>query len=76
MKANISYYLNLPYNIEVEKIPSDEGGGYCACIPVLGRWAFIGDGETPEEALKHLEEVKKDLFEEYIKKGIAIPEPD
>ena len=72
---NIEYYMNLTYTIEVTKIPDDEGGGYCACIPVLGRWAFIGDGETPEEAIQHLEEVKRDLFEEYIRKGFMIPEP-
>jgi len=73
---DIECYMNLSYQAEVSEIPSDEGGGYCACIPELGRWVFIGDGETPEEALRHLEEVKRDLFEEYIRKSIAIPEPD
>jgi len=40
--------------VEVTKIPDDEGGGYSACIPLLGRNAFISDGETIDEALENL----------------------
>ncbi|HNW58485.1 MAG TPA: hypothetical protein PKI62_02265 [bacterium] len=73
---DLKYYLNLEYQITISKIPANEGGGYSACIEQLGKYAFIGDGETIEEALEDLKEVKEILFTEYLKKGIIIPEPD
>lgn len=75
MKKDINYYLSLNYPIEIIKIPEDEGGGYSACIPLLGRSAFISDGETIEEALKNLEIVKEENFSRMLEKGIPIPEP-
>jgi antitoxin HicB len=75
MRKDLNYYKNLSYPVEVYKIPDDEGGGYSACIPQLGRYAFLADGESPDEAVSNLEEVKKDLFEEYLERGIPIPEP-
>ncbi|MDI6766121.1 MAG: toxin-antitoxin system HicB family antitoxin [Bacteroidota bacterium] len=75
MKKDLNYYMNLNYPIEVVKIPKDEGGGFAATIPQLGRNAFVGDGETIDEAIKNLEQIKLELFEDYLKKGIPIPEP-
>jgi len=75
MKKNLEYYLNLSYTIEITKIPKDEGGGYSACIPLLGRDAFIADGETVEEALRNLDAVKKENFERMLRQGIPIKEP-
>jgi len=75
MKKSLSQYLKLNYPIEILKIPDRLGGGYTACIPQLGRNAFIGDGETREEALEDLGKTKKDIFADYLKKGIPIPEP-
>jgi len=48
---------------------------YIACIPQLGRFAFIGDGETEQEAIDALKEVKKNMFEIYIEKDIEPPLP-
>jgi len=76
MKKDLNYYLNLRYKIELIPIPEEDGGGWRAEIPELGRYAFVGDGETVEEALRSLEETKKDYFEDWYKKGIEIPEPD
>lgn len=75
MKKNLEYYLNLNYPIEINKLSAEEGGGYIATIPQLGKYAFVGDGETIEEAIKNLEEVKEILFKKYLKEGIPIPEP-
>ncbi len=72
---NLKYYLKLKYPIQINPIPEEEGGGYEAYIPQLGKYAFVGDGETIEEALKNLEEIKKDYFKDYLRKGIKIPEP-
>ncbi|MDZ7721628.1 MAG: toxin-antitoxin system HicB family antitoxin [candidate division KSB1 bacterium] len=71
----LDYYMNLNYPIEIQKIPEDQGGGYQACIPLLGKYAFLGDGETVEEALENLNETKEYLFNRYLERGIKIPEP-
>jgi len=75
-KKDLDYYLKLRYKIELTPTPKEWGGGWRAEIPELGRYAFVGDGETIEEALAQLEEIKRDYFEDWYKKGIEIPEPD
>ena len=75
MKKDLNYYLKLRYVIELIPIPEEDGGGWRAEIPELGRYAFVGDGKTIEEALAQLEKVKKDYFEDWYKKGAEIPEP-
>lgn len=75
-RKNLNYYLGLKYKIEIVPFSEEDGGGFEARIPQLGRLAFLGYGETVEEALAHLEVVKKDLFERYLREGIDIPEPE
>ena len=75
MKKNLKYYLDLDYTIEIKKIKEEDGGGYMASIPQLGKYAFVGDGATIEEAIENLNEIKEYLFERYLKEGIPIPEP-
>jgi predicted RNase H-like HicB family nuclease len=65
----------LDYPVEVRVIPADLGGGYSACIPYLGRSTLFADGETPEEALAHLDEVAEALFEDMAERGKAVPAP-
>ena len=61
--------------MEIQKIKEEEGGGFSATIPALGKYAFVGDGDTIEEAISNLNEIKEYLFEKYLKEGIPIPEP-
>lgn len=75
MTKDIKYYLSLNYKITLEKISEDDGGGYSASIPNLGKYAFHGEGETVEDALNNLEEVKEFLFASYLENGTNIPEP-
>lgn len=75
MEKNLEYYMNINYPIEILKIIEEEGGGFQASIPLLGKYAFLGDGETIEEAITNLEETKKYLFQKYLEQGIPIPEP-
>jgi antitoxin HicB len=75
MKRDLRYYMSLPYTIVIDPIPPEEGGGYAATIPQLGKYAFVGDGETIGEALHDLEQVKQERFEDYLKEGLTIPEP-
>jgi antitoxin HicB len=72
---NLEHYLSSRYSIDIVPIPEKLGGGYRAVIPELGEYAFIGDGETPEEALESLKSIKEALFKEYLEKGVEIPEP-
>ena len=75
MKKDLKYYLNFPYTIEIVPIPEGEGGGYLAQLPELGKFAIVGDGDTPEEAIEDLNNLKELRFKDYIEKGLKIPEP-
>jgi predicted HicB family RNase H-like nuclease len=75
MKKDLSYYMSLPYTIQVIPIPVDEGGGFTAQLPELGKYAIAGDGDTPEEAIRDLDQVKEARFKYYLEKGLSIPEP-
>ncbi len=76
MNKNLEYYMKLPYKIKVEKIPEHVGGGYFACVPLLGTWAVCADGETEEEAREKLKEIMRDRLIEYINEELDIPEPE
>jgi predicted RNase H-like HicB family nuclease len=67
--------LKRRYLIKIVPISKSNGGGYYACIPELGENAFLGDGNTIEEALKDLETIKKDLFIDFINQNMKIPLP-
>jgi len=69
MEKDKAYYMSLNYPVQIEKV--DEG--ICAFIPMLrGCKAF---GETPEIALKELEDVKEGFFDVFLEMGKSIPEP-
>ncbi|MDI6736133.1 MAG: type II toxin-antitoxin system HicB family antitoxin, partial [bacterium] len=61
MNKDINYYMNLKYPIKITPILEEEGGGYCAEIPDL--YGCLGDGETIEESLRNLEDVKYTTIE-------------
>jgi predicted HicB family RNase H-like nuclease len=67
--------MNLPYEVLIRKIAEEDGGGYMACIPLLGENRCEGYGQNPVQALRDLEQVKRDLFEDYLAKGWEILEP-
>ena len=67
--------LKRRYLIELVPISKKDGGGVYACIPELGKDAYIGDGETIIEALINLEKTKIELFSDAIDKGLEIPKP-
>lgn len=75
MKLDAEFYMSLNYPIEVRRFSEEEGGGYLVCIPYLGRWMFTAMGETLEEALQALEDVKRDHFERLLAEGKTIPLP-
>jgi antitoxin HicB len=73
---NLDYYLSLPYPIEIVPITQDEGGGFEAFIPQLGRMSLTGAGETPEDAIASLNKVKETVFSIWLNEGFPIPMPE
>ncbi|EEF14084.1 toxin-antitoxin system, antitoxin component, HicB family [Campylobacter rectus RM3267] len=76
MKKDLDYYLNLPYKIELKKIPQSEGGGWGAFMPEFNGVAFFyGDGESKNEALDELDAAFRATLEALLESGATIPEP-
>jgi antitoxin HicB len=72
---SLKYYMNLNYPIELQQLDKNDGGGYIASIPELGKDAFTGYGETVEEAIEDLNDTKEMLFTDYLEQAIEIPPP-
>ncbi|MCA0457717.1 MAG: type II toxin-antitoxin system HicB family antitoxin [Chloroflexi bacterium] len=70
MTKTLEYYLSLRYDIYLEGL---EEGGYAATIPLLK--GCMSDGETPVEAVTHLEEAKVLWLEVALESKMPIPEP-
>ena len=73
---DLDYYMGLNYQVVVRRLSDDDGGGYLVSIPLLGEHMFAAAGDTLEEALRILEDVKRDHFEQMLDQGVPIPEPD
>ena len=74
-RKDLEYYMSLEYPVEIRRVAEEDGGGYIASIPSLGRYTFTGDGKTVQEAYQDLEEVKREVFADLLEEGIPIPEP-
>ncbi len=74
-KKDLEYFLSLNYKTIIEPIPIEEGGGFEAYNPTLGKSSCVAVGDTQEEALLELGEARKSLFEFWLEKGLVIPEP-
>jgi len=46
--------MKLEYAVRIERLADSDGGGYLATVPDLP--GCMSDGETPEEALKNVQE--------------------
>lgn len=73
---DLNYYMSLPYDIKVQELTDDDGGGIFMSIPLLGEMAVCAHGDTYDEARADLEEVKKDFLESWLEAGVDIPEPE
>ena len=73
LEEALKYYATLPYTIIVE--PWNDGNGiyYVARVVELPHCMIHGD--TPEEAVKEIEEVKMEWIRSNLKRGLKIPEP-
>jgi predicted RNase H-like HicB family nuclease len=69
---DLDYYSKLPYTIVLEKY-DDQGTYWVARVLELPHCLIHGD--TPEEALKEIEEVKMEWIESNLEDGLPVPEP-
>jgi antitoxin HicB len=65
--------MKLEYSIRIERLADGYGGGYLATVPDLP--GCISDGETPEEALKNVQEAIASWLEAAREWKMDIPQP-
>jgi predicted HicB family RNase H-like nuclease len=73
IESLVEHYVSLPYTTTIEKSSGPRGDYYVARIIELPDLIMTGD--TPEEALKELEDEKPEYIELYLKLGNKMPEP-
>ncbi|MBN2463866.1 MAG: type II toxin-antitoxin system HicB family antitoxin [Dehalococcoidia bacterium] len=72
-KKSLEYYEKLPYHIILE--PWDDGQGVYWVARVAELPHCLIHGDTPEEAIKEIEGVKRDWVKSNLERGLKIPEP-
>ena len=65
--------MALDYPVNIRKLPPEDGGGYLATVPLLP--GCMSDGETPEEALRNVEDAITAWIEAARAWGQEVPEP-
>jgi antitoxin HicB len=65
--------MKLEYAVRIERLADSGGGGYPARVPDLP--GCVSDGETPEEALKNVQEAIASWIEAAQEWKIGIPHP-
>lgn len=73
MKKDLEYYSKLSYTIVLEKY-EDQGTYWVARVLELPHCLIHGN--TPEEALKEIQEVKNEWIESNLEDDLPIPEPE
>ena len=73
IEKELEYYAKLPYSVIVEQWDDGKGPYWVARIVELPHCLIHAD--TPEEAIKEIQEVKMDWIESNLKRGLSIPEP-
>lgn len=65
--------MKLEYPVRIERLAESDGGGYLATVPDLP--GCMSDGETPEEALKNVQEAIESWIEAAKEWEQEIPRP-
>ncbi len=73
IEKNLEYYAKLPYTVILEMWDDGEGPYWVARIAELPHCLIHGD--TPQETVAEIEEVKRDWIKSNLERGLKIPEP-
>jgi len=73
IESQVDLYANLPYQIAIEKWDDGDGPYYVAHVLELQGCMIHGD--TPEDALHEIEDVKRDWIKTNLELGNKMPEP-
>lgn len=65
--------MKLEYTVRIERLADGDGGGYLAIVPDLP--GCMSDGETPEEALKNVQEAIASWIESAKEWKQDVPKP-
>jgi antitoxin HicB len=65
--------MKLEYAVRIDRLSESDGGGYLATVPDLP--GCMSDGETPEEALKNVQEAIASWIEAAKEWKQDIPKP-
>jgi antitoxin HicB len=74
MTKELDKYKKLKYCVKITPISEEDGGGWLAEIPELK--GCMTDGDTPEEAIKNIEDAKLAWVSTALKRGQIIPLPN
>jgi hypothetical protein len=66
----------LNYTMCIRRLSAEEGGGWIAWIPALGKGVAMHDGVSPNEAIHGLEIRRKLAYDDLMKSGVEIPLPE
>ncbi len=70
---DLDYYAGLPYTIILERYDDADKPYWVARVAELPHCLIHGD--TPEEAVEEIEEVKLDWIKSNLEDGLPVPEP-
>ena len=73
IEKELEHYAKLPYTVIVEQWDDGEGPYWVARIAELPHCLIHAD--TPEEAIREIQEVKMDWIRSNLERGLRIPEP-
>ena len=73
IEKQLKHYAELPYTVIVEQWDDGEGPYWVARIGELPHCLIHAD--TPEEAIREIQEVKMDWIRSNLERGLPIPEP-
>jgi len=73
IEKELEHYMKLPYTVIVEQWDDGEGPYWVARIAELPHCLIHAD--TPEGAIKEIQEVKMDWMKSNLERGLRIPEP-
>ncbi len=73
IEKELEYYSKLPYTIILKVWDDGDGEYYVARVAELPHCIIHGD--TPQEAITEIEEVKLDWIKSNLERGLKIPEP-